>query len=245
MEFSINLADPIEVVLHGSEPATIRGGCILGPMTRAMRVQPTRRVEIFGVCFRPGGAYSFFPYPASRLVNGCLGMDDPWGSMGSEIVNRIQGECNSPKERTDLMNRFFLRRLDDRRNNPCIAAALEVIEARKGQVDIHRLARSIGLSGRHMERCFKERVGMSPKQLCRSLRFKNVFSHLAAHPADSWVSTAVACGYGDQSHMIKDFKHYTGTSPAAYFSKPRTMDGINFRETGDFFGWRQRNSPDG
>jgi AraC-like DNA-binding protein len=61
---------------------------------------------------------------------------------------------------------------------------------------------------------------VSPKQLCRSLRFKSVFEHLAASPSDSWTSTALACGYYDQSHMVRDFKHYTGASPAAYFARP-------------------------
>jgi len=65
-----------------------------------------------------------------------------------------------------------------------------------------------------------ERVGLSPRQLCRSLRFKSVFRHLAASSGDPWTSTALACGYCDQSHMIRDFKHYAGASPAAYFTRP-------------------------
>jgi transcriptional regulator GlxA family with amidase domain len=98
------------------------------------------------------------------------------------------------------------------------------MEERKGQINIDRLATLIGMSGRHLERRFKEQVGMSPKQLCRNLRFKNIFRHLAAYPADSWVSTALACGYHDQAHMIHDFRRFTGTSPAAYFSKPQATD---------------------
>lgn len=225
IEFWFNMADPIELFRNDSEPDVIHGGCICGPMTQPMRVRPTGRLEMFGVCFRPGGAYPFCPHPTAELVNGYWeGEDIRELKGGSRIVDRIQNNCRTTGERIQLLDRYLLRGFDSRRNSTNITTALEVIEARKGQVNIDRLAKLVGLSARNLERCFKERVGMSPKQLCRSLRFKSVFSHLATYPADSWVSTALACGYHDQAHMIKDFKYFTGTSPAAYFSNPHARD---------------------
>jgi len=56
-----------------------------------------------------------------------------------------------------------------------------------------------------------------PKQLCRSLRFKHVFKRLSASKVESNAELALACGYYDQSHLIKDFKYYTGKSPTAFF----------------------------
>ncbi|MBF0550716.1 MAG: AraC family transcriptional regulator [Deltaproteobacteria bacterium] len=221
LEFSFNLADPIEFAAHAPESATVRRSCIWGPMTQPMRIKPTNRVEIFGVCFRPGGAYPFFFCPAAELVNASAGIDDLWGAPGLGLVDGIQYGCRTTRDRMDLLDRHFLHRLEqNRRQDAGLAAALDIVDAHKGQVSIDHLARLAGLSRRQLERCFKERVGMSPKQLCRSLRFKNVFKHLATFTADSWVSTALACGYYDQSHMIRDFKHYTGTSPAAFFTRP-------------------------
>lgn len=222
VELSFNLADPVEIATHDRESATARRSCICGPMTQPMRIRPLGRVEVFGVCFRPGGAYPFFSCPAGELVNGHAEIDDLWGSRGTGIADRIQDGCQTVEERAALLDRHFLCLLDkNRRVSPRIAAALDAIEARRGRVNIDRLAKWAGLSSRQLERQFKERVGMSPKQLCRSLRFKNLFEHIAASPADCWAATALACGYYDQSHMIRDFKHYTGTSPAAFFAKPQ------------------------
>lgn len=216
MELSFNLADPVQLITMDPEPALARRSCICGPMTQPMRMRTDGRVEVFGVCFRPGGAYAFFPGPASELVNGHVEIDDLWGSRALEIVDRVQNG-GSTVERVDFLDRHFLHKFDNSpRHDPCIAAALNFITARKGQVNIDHLARSAGVSSRELERRFKERVGISPKQLCRSLRFKNVFAQLAASQADCGVSTALACGYYDQSHMIRDFKHYTGASPAAF-----------------------------
>jgi AraC-like DNA-binding protein len=65
---------------------------------------------------------------------------------------------------------------------------------------------------------------MTPKQLCRNLRFKYVFKYLVKPPTESWAAIALACGYYDQSHMINEFKHYTGSSPAAFFSEPMAIE---------------------
>jgi AraC-like DNA-binding protein len=225
IELSFNLADPIEFVKHNAEAATVRQSYVCGPMTQPMLIRPTRRVELFGVCFRPGGAYPFFSYPVSELVNNSAEIYDLWGLNSMGIVDRLQGDCLTDKERIDLLDRHFLHRLDiSQKKDSCITAALDVIEAHKGQVNIYRLAGLVGLSSRQFERHFKERVGMSPKQLCRSLRFKNVFKHLTVPTTDSCGSAAVACGYYDQAHMINDFKHFTGISPAAYFAMPRATE---------------------
>ncbi len=225
LEFAFNLGDPIEFLTNNPDPAIARHSCICGPMTQLMRIRPIGRVEVLGVCFRPGGAYPFFFYPAVDLVNGYAEIDDLWGARGLGIVDRIQDGCHTTKERIDFLDRHFLHLLDkNQRNDSCLAASLKVIEALNGQVNIGRLAGLVGLSSRQLERRFKEQVGMSPKQLCRSLRFKNIFKNIATSHTDCWVSTAQACGYYDQSHLIKDFKHYLGSSPTDYFTKPQAIE---------------------
>lgn len=63
---------------------------------------------------------------------------------------------------------------------------------------------------------FWQNDGVSPKLLCRIIRFRYVFEHLAGFSEESWVSTALACGYYDQSHFINDFKSFTGLSPSQF-----------------------------
>lgn len=116
-----------------------------------------------------------------------------------------------------MLDRLFLRMTENRRQeDPDVAAALRVIVSNRGKIRIELLAKSVGMSRRQLERKFKERVGISPKRLCRNLRFKNLLVHLSASGKDSWASTALAFGYYDQSHMVNDFKEFTGISPTAY-----------------------------
>jgi transcriptional regulator GlxA family with amidase domain len=105
-----------------------------------------------------------------------------------------------------------------------VAKALHTLEANQGRVSIEDLATGTRLSSRQLEPKFRERVGISPKKLCRNIRFKNVFKHLTDFPAENWASVALACGYYDQAHMIRDFRHFTGVSPTVYFDRQLGME---------------------
>jgi AraC-like DNA-binding protein len=52
------------------------------------------------------------------------------------------------------------------------------------------------------------------------MRFKQVYKLIETSTDSSWADVAVACGYYDQSHLINEFRHFTGSSPDAYFFSP-------------------------
>jgi AraC-like DNA-binding protein len=91
-----------------------------------------------------------------------------------------------------------------------IREAVRLIEA---GCDIARIARRLGLSTRHFERRFKNAVGLSPKLFSRIQRFQRVFHQIEA--GRSWVEAALACGYYDQAHLVRDFRDFSGEPPAA------------------------------
>ncbi|HAY20818.1 MAG TPA: hypothetical protein DCY27_01325 [Desulfobacterales bacterium] len=222
--FSFNLADTPECGNSDPPLATLRQSCLCGPLTEPMRLQLIGRIRLFGVRFRPGGSYPFIPYPPADLVNFHGEINDFGGGQSRSLINEIRDGCRSVQDRIGYLNRYLYQYLEKSpKEIPEIALALDIIDKVKGQVDIHRLAKSVGLSTRQLERRFKERIGMSPKQLCRNLRFKNILKYLAESVADSWVDAALTCGYYDQAHMIRDFKHYTGASPGRYFSQPNRL----------------------
>ena len=49
---------------------------------------------------------------------------------------------------------------------------------------------------------FKERIGMTPKQLGRNIRFKQVYKLIETSSHHNWADVALTCGYYDQSHFI-------------------------------------------
>jgi AraC-like DNA-binding protein len=41
-----------------------------------------------------------------------------------------------------------------------------------------------------------------------------------------WFDIIYDCGYFDQTHFIKDFKHFTGEPPVAFYSKPHPIEAV-------------------
>ncbi|MEJ2158085.1 MAG: helix-turn-helix domain-containing protein [Desulfobacteraceae bacterium] len=218
-EFMFNLGAPIQIVNCDAQAKHIPETGITGPMSRPMRLRCTGPIHLFGICFHPGGGYPFFKYPAHELVDQSPDVDDLWGSKGREFVAQIHDDGQTVESRIDLTNIYLASCLQSkRREDEVTQKAMETIESCKGCITIEQLAYRLGLSRRHLTRRFKERIGMTPKQLCRSIRFKQVYKRMETASHDAWADMAVTCGYYDQSHLINEFRYFTGSSPDAYFS---------------------------
>jgi AraC-like DNA-binding protein len=48
------------------------------------------------------------------------------------------------------------------------------------------------------------------------IRFERVLGRVADVARPDWGALAVECGYADQSHLIRDFREFAGTTPAAF-----------------------------
>lgn len=217
-EFTFNLSSPIEFINCDGQRKRISATGITGPMSRPMKMRSTGPVNLFGICFRPGGGYPFFKYPAHELTDQNPDIEDLWGSRGRALVEIIHNDCATTQSRIKAVNVHLTKRLENNlREDEVTQRAIETIENCKGRISIDQLAHRLDLSRRHLTRKFRERIGMSPKQLCRNIRFKYVYKLIEASSRPDWADVALSCGYYDQSHLINEFKYFTGNSPDAYF----------------------------
>ena len=69
------------------------------------------------------------------------------------------------------------------------------------------------LSERQYRRRFEAAVGIPPKLHARIRRFQFALTQLGSVP---FADAAAASGYTDQSHLIRDFKQFTGLTPSAW-----------------------------
>lgn len=88
--------------------------------------------------------------------------------------------------------------------------------ATHGNLDMQCTIRDTGLSERQFRRRLIEETGLSPKKLCRVLRFRRACS-LGAQGLP-WSVIAAEAGYFDQAHLIRDFRDFTGHTPMSAFS---------------------------
>ena len=79
-------------------------------------------------------------------------------------------------------------------------------------MSVTELAGKACLSPKQFGRIFSNYVGMMPKEYSRIVRFQKSLWLLQNHHRD-YAGIAYACGYSDQSHFIRDFRHFCGLTP--------------------------------
>jgi transcriptional regulator GlxA family with amidase domain len=101
--------------------------------------------------------------------------------------------------------------------------AVDCIAANQGLISIEELTRQVGLGRRQLERKFALHVGVSPKLYTRIIRFQRILDLVQKAERFEWPDVSVNCGYYDQSHLIRDFKAFSGRTPDDYLSADETM----------------------
>jgi transcriptional regulator GlxA family with amidase domain len=84
---------------------------------------------------------------------------------------------------------------------------------------IESLAKSIGLSERHLRRRFTASVGHSPKTFQRMMRFRKLMALAQADPNMTLRELSLSAGYSDQAHMTRDVVEFAGVRPSALLGK--------------------------
>ena len=95
--------------------------------------------------------------------------------------------------------------------------AIEDVEDRELTELAHK-ANTACLSTKQFTRIFTEYIGTSPKEFLRIIRVQRALFLLQQNPQCNFAQVAYSCGFSDQSHMIREFKLFTGYTPLEYLS---------------------------
>lgn len=213
-ELVINLHEN-EFRIHGNSasptPARYRGAMVSGAYRRSFVIDTDEHASVMGVHFAPGGALPFFGVPLGHLADTHVELETLWPGEASQLRERLCEEA-SPDGRFRILETALRGRLSPRlEGHGQVRAALGQL-ARPG-LSIAEIARHVGLSHRRLIQLFTAEVGTSPKLFSRLLRFQRALAVVQEARAVNWAALASACGYYDQSHLIKDFGEFAGASP--------------------------------
>ncbi|MCU0542048.1 MAG: helix-turn-helix domain-containing protein [Oscillatoriaceae cyanobacterium Prado104] len=86
------------------------------------------------------------------------------------------------------------------------------------EINLADLANLIGVSQFHFSHLFKQSLGISPYQYLLQQRIERA-KQLLQQTDRSIVDIALACGFNSHSHLSKQFRQLTGTTPSKYRGK--------------------------
>lgn len=179
----------------------------------------TGTIKILAVIFHTHAASAFFRMPVSELCNRKVSADEAGDRELQELEDRILYEADD-LNCIRLVERFLLSRLNPPKehNLERMFSAIHTINRSKGEVRISDLASSVFLSTKQFQRVFTGHVGISPKEFLRIVRFQHSLYVLQSNPGISFSQLAYECGFYDQSHLINEFKVFSGYTPKEYLA---------------------------
>lgn len=222
VELVINLSDDEIRIYEPSDPARVRrhsGAVVSGPYRGCFLIDPIQHASIIGVHFRPGRAVPVLGVPASELADAHVALESFWGATAAELRERLCMAA-TPAKRFAVLEEVLLRRLGQRAlRHGAIPVALDAFERADAAVKVRDLAWRVGLSQRRFIQLFTAAVGLTPKLYSRVRRFQRARELVRKVQEPDWAAVALACGYFDQSHLIRDFGEFAGISPVAYLNQ--------------------------
>ena len=216
-ELILHLGQPFEALEDGEWRGQQR--CFLaGQITGPLLLRPGGPARVLGIRLQPHGAARLLGAPMHELADRFTPIDDLSPALFRDLDRAMELATAGSDPLAVIEASLARARTNSSPGDPVMAYAAGRMALDGGATDLAALARELGLSIRQLERRFNACVGLPPKLFCRLQRFTRVFQAIGNQPCN-WVDTAVECGYYDQSHLIRDFKSFTGETPSALLAK--------------------------
>lgn len=191
--------------------------CLYGQTIRHREIHAREQFRVIGVCFSPIGLKSIFGLNANLLTDSCTDLRSLPGQQALFLSEQV-ASTDSISRQIELLSTYLLTQI--RRNNAqpnhVTSYALTQLVSSEGTISMRELQDRLNISERHLERKFKEEVGISPKLFSRICRFQASFQQLKTNKYDKLSDIAFENGYADQSHFIRVFKEFAGFPPNRY-----------------------------
>ena len=199
---------------------------VIGQLTRPLKIEPTGETGIFSVRFQPNGSLPFTTIPIKEMENTAVSLEKLYGKDGTKIEQKIL-TADSTSDRIKLVETFLFSQLTDTKTiDRIIKSSVETILSANGQLSVDELSKQTNINRRQLERKFSSVIGLSPKQLSKTIRLQATLKMLLNKKFTSLTALAYENEYYDQAHFIKDFKEMTGFTPKEFYGNNLKMSSL-------------------
>lgn len=186
---------------------------VTGIQERARMYEALGSTTSILVRFTPTGA-ACLGLPLTELAGRSVALDDVLdGKCARGLVERVSNAPDAATAR-DVVGDLIanLNYEPDR----LVERALRMLTlSGDDEARVARVARSLGISERQLERRFVATVGVTPKRWQQLNRFHAAMTALRTPRVDTLIDIAMMAGYYDQAHFNRDVRRRTGLTPTA------------------------------
>jgi AraC-like DNA-binding protein len=188
---------------------------LVGLLNQPVLFRAQNRVEFIGIKCYPWAIFDLLGLPAGKdevrvFEHAIAGLQAPLAKWlrAAQVAEAL----------TQVAQYFEQVRAQQTTNRVLIQAG-GAMRAAAGTLPVSQVAAAAHATVRTLERQFKQAAGYTVKDVSSLMRFEQARDCLWQHPQTSLAGLAQELGYTDQSHLGREFKRYSGTTPAAFARK--------------------------
>lgn len=210
-----------ELIFHFGSTCSISSGgswqalpspFIMGLLNQPALLNTKNCFEIIAVRCFPWTVFDLLGLPSGK--KGVHLFEHPIAQL-QPILNQLV-QAGKIAEAINEVKQYFMNAQQGVAADSVLFKAGDAMREAKGAMPVSQVAAAAHATVRTLERKFKQSSGYTVKDVSGLMRFEQVRNQLWFDPDSSITRLANELGYTDQSHLIREFKRYSGTTPGAF-----------------------------
>ncbi len=190
---------------------------MVGLLNQPVLFYTKNRLEILGIRCFPWTVFDLLGLPSGK--DRVRIFEHPIAQLQSTLDECIHADRID--EAVAQLNRYFLHVGSRIATDSMLSKAGVAMREANGTLPVNQVAAAAHATVRTLERKFRQSSGHTVKDVSGLMRFEQVRNRLWLNPDSNIAGLAHELGYTDQSHLSREFKRYSGTTPAAFARKAK------------------------
>ena len=230
-EFSMNIVPNgcVELILHLSDDHCLLNKphssfdksppfTLLGVYSKPYTAKFPSRVNAFGIRFYPDGFKNVFGVPPGEFLSTYEDGADVVGKELEHFWSKLRDNKDAVN-RVNLANDFLRKQLSKNRiYHDKTHMAMLLIRQSMGLIGFSEITDKVPISLRQLQREFRKNYGITITDYIRLTRLNTANKYILANPG-SLTELSYILNFSDQSHFIREFKHYNGLTPKKFLKE--------------------------
>lgn len=188
---------------------------LMGLYTETYEVQFPDTVDVFGIRLFPDGIRHIFGVMPVEFLSSYADGITVLGQNLMDFCNRIRDLDQQPHQ-LSITEKYLRRQLElHHQSYDYTHQAMHEIRKVAGMSTFREVSATIPISDRQLQRSFKHQYGITVSDYMRLSRMNAVQNYLQVGN-QNLTEMAYDLEFTDQSHFIREFKHYVGTTPGKF-----------------------------
>jgi len=193
---------------------------LIGLLNQPVVFQSSGRLEIIGIRCFPWTVFDLLGLPSGK--DGVRTFEH----LLARLHNSLDALVKADKidEAISEVQQYFVNVAPYPAADSLLFKAGAAMRGANGTLSVSKVAEAAYATVRTLERNFKQSSGYTVKDVSNLIRFEQVRNNLLLNPNINLAGLAHELGYADQAHLTKEFKRYSGKTPASFAREAKKED---------------------